>query len=380
MEHDQQNLTSCRERADATVHRTRPSKPIFIVGPSRSGTELLRAALNGHQQIFIAEETHYFDDLRPRLKGQGVGQLPRDEKRICQDYFLALSDRPYAQGGRAAHARIKREELAEWAEQIAPGGDGYFEAYCWMSRTLEANAAQHPVRWGEKTPRHCFRLPEILVRYPDAQAICLIRDPRAVVASYRDWHHRRFRLTPSTGNAEALETENRRTQASYDPAMLTLMWKAAVNVGERAEKQFGQDRVQMVKYEDLISDPRQRFEEIADWLGVEFQESMIDVPMINSSYDAFDLRAGLSSSPIDRWREKLSTNEIEIVEFCAGSVLIRSGYEPMGEILSPSRVVRMGSALCLSVARAGWANRKRMGQNPLQYISRRATMALRRPT
>ena len=47
--------------------RSSADYPIFIVGASRSGTNLLRAAMNKHSTLWISGETHYFDDLRTRL-------------------------------------------------------------------------------------------------------------------------------------------------------------------------------------------------------------------------------------------------------------------------------------------------------------------------
>jgi hypothetical protein len=371
------NLCLYRERVHVTDHRAGADNPIFVVGPSRSGTELLRSGLDGHPDIFIAGETHYFDDLRLRLAGKGVGQFVGDEERVCQDSFLALSHRPYAQGGDAAHARIDRQELADLARQVAPGGDGYFEAFCRMSRAQDTNASPHRGRWGEKTPRHAFRLPEILTRYTNAQAICLVRDPRAVVASYRDWHHHRFDMDyAEPGHAQALEAEARRTAASYNLTVATLLWKAAVNAGERARKRFGDDRVRMVKYEDLVLYPRQSFAELAEWLDIEFVDSMLDVPMLNSSYNTFDRHGGVSTTPMERWREKLSRKEIAIVDFWAGPALTQAGYEPAAPAMSPSAVARLAPALLASVGRAAWANRHRMGNKPGQYISRRASLLL----
>ncbi len=40
--------------------------PIFIVGPSRSGTSMLREVLNRHPDVWITRGTHYFDDIRRR--------------------------------------------------------------------------------------------------------------------------------------------------------------------------------------------------------------------------------------------------------------------------------------------------------------------------
>ena len=45
--------------------------PVFVAGPSRSGTALVRSLLNGHPDVHIASETHFFDDLRRRVPVEG---------------------------------------------------------------------------------------------------------------------------------------------------------------------------------------------------------------------------------------------------------------------------------------------------------------------
>ena len=48
--------------------------PIFIVGFSRSGTSLLRSMLNAHQNIYISQESGFYQWLSPdRLRGSVVG-------------------------------------------------------------------------------------------------------------------------------------------------------------------------------------------------------------------------------------------------------------------------------------------------------------------
>ncbi len=78
---------------------TRLSSPIFIVGPSRSGTTLMRSMLNNHSEIHLAGETHYFDDLRTHFAGARGLYLDDRARTLCEDYFLALGDQPYGHAG-----------------------------------------------------------------------------------------------------------------------------------------------------------------------------------------------------------------------------------------------------------------------------------------
>ena len=159
------------------------SGEIFVVGASRSGTNLMRALLNAHSTLWISAETHYFDDLRPRLPRNGTEPLAGEDRERCERYFLSLSHRAFGQAGDPEESRFERDELRTLAAELGGSGDAYFEALCRLRAQRHGRE-----RWGEKTPRHVYRIDDLLSAYPDAKVVCLVRDPRAVVASYKDWH------------------------------------------------------------------------------------------------------------------------------------------------------------------------------------------------
>ena len=56
--------------------------PVFVVGPSRSGTTMMQTVLSSHPRVALASETHYFDDLRPRIGGGPLAAMaPADRDR-----------------------------------------------------------------------------------------------------------------------------------------------------------------------------------------------------------------------------------------------------------------------------------------------------------
>lgn len=350
--------------------------PVFVVGASRSGTALLRSALNKHRDVFLAGETHYFDDLRPTLRHRGLAPIEDEERARCEDYFLSLAHRPFGHGGVAAQSRLDRQELRQLAERLGGGGDGYFQAYCNLARQLEPQAAASPLRWGEKTPRHVFRLGEILQRYPGAQAICMYRDPRAVVASYRDWRHQGgFDLENDVDHAMALESEHRRTSQSYDPSIVSLLWRTTVKAGHQARARFGPDRVLLQRYEDIASDPEASFRLIAGWLGMEFEPAMLDVPHHNSSYNQFQGNAGVSTAPVERWKSTLDPQEIAVVQGWCRRDMARMGYDAYLVSLAPVATVLLLLKLPFRLLRAAAANAGRMGSIP-RYVWRRVSLLL----
>lgn len=347
-------------------------RPIFVVGASRSGTALMRSVLNNHPLVRLATETHYFDDLRLRLKGSERTPLTPEQRQICEDYFLALGHRPYGHGGEARQSRIQREDLCELADRLGSGADSYFEAFCRLD-----GGCSDAVRWGEKTPRHLFRLLEIFGRYPGAQVICMVRDPRGVVASYRDWRNQGgFDLEADPGHEEMLEREHERTRRSYHIVIQSLLWRGGVRAALEAQVRFGPERVRIQLYESLTQDPAAVVSEIAEWLGIDYRESMLEVPVHNSTYSRFDPRGGVSTEAVQRWREKLSDGEVRVIQSCCGTAMVDAGYEPVS--VSAPWWVALGPWLSLPVAilRAMRANRGRIGDLGT-YLGRRLLLVLR---
>lgn len=343
--------------------------PYFVCGPSRSGTALVRSILNRQPDVHIAGETHYFDDLRPRLGPRALSGLRPDEAAACEDYFLALGHRPYGHKGVPDLSRHGREALGAKAREVGgahPGGDAYFEAFCRLEAELQGATI-----WGEKTPRHVFRIKEMLEAFPSGKVVCMVRDPRAVVASYRDWENQGgFDLEADPEHASVLKQESERAKKSYHPVLLTLLWRGAIGASFAALDRFGSERVRVQRYEDLVDHPEAACQELAAWIGAEYSASMLSVPMHNSSYAKFDQNHGVSSAPKDRWRSTLSEDEICAIESVCGRLLVRSGYEAIAKRRFTASTVWHWTTMPLAAARAAGANRSRIANLP-SYIWRR---------
>jgi len=343
---------------------------IFVVGPSRSGTNLVRALLNKHSEMWIGAETHYFDDLRPRLGTGARTPLEGEQRDETERYFLALGHRPYMYGGNPDESSLDRDELRRLAGELGGSGDAYFEAYC----SLRARGRGRP-HWGEKTPRHVYRIDEILEAFPDGKVVCLIRDPRAVVASNRDWHRARPRENQHFPEARA--ADQLRAKRSYNIVLVSLLWRSAVRSSYDALRRHGPDRILLQRFERLAGDPAAELPRLCEWLGLPYEPGMLEIPVVNSSYQSADEVQGVSVEPVDRWRSLLSEREVGIVQGVAGDLLDELGYERLPVQASPLEVGLAWASVGPATVRAAIANRDRLGRVG-QYVRRRAVPALSR--
>ena len=191
-------------------------KPIFIVGPMGSGTTLMRLIVDSHDNIAIAQETS-----------------------IMRAY-LAHKWIPFHRHGGDWYGRLgwSDDELDERMREFYAG---MFERFA---------AGHGKKRWGDKTPWHAWHLRELSRVFPDAVFIAMVRQPGAVATSVSE----RFRLN----------------------------WVGAVNhwvntTTEQVQRgiELG-DRLLMVRYEDLVTDPESTLREVFEWLDEPWSDRLLE--------------------------------------------------------------------------------------------------------
>ena len=329
--------------------------PIFIMGAPRSGTELIRAILNGHSDIHISSETHYFDDLRPRLPPGKLSPLDRED---AFRYFSALRTYPYGHEDPSTLTDIAvDDEFRMLAENFGESADAIFTAYCRSQQAARGKAV-----WGEKTPRHLFRSRDILAAFPTAKLLVMIRDPRGVVASYRDWNDRLFKRGQTDAFSwESIGREAARRRMSYSLTVIALLWRSAANTALRLNRGLGARRIFVCKFEDLLADPELIINDITKWIGVRYETCMLNIGVVNSSYVEYSAQ-GFDTTIADRWRVRLTPDEIAYVDWLAGPTATRLGYGKSDQALRSGFVLQQLGALPVSAVRAIAANRHRIGR------------------
>lgn len=344
------------------------TNPVFIVGVSRSGTTLLRSILNLNKSVCIATETHYFDDLRDQIKQPKASELSNAHQEKVENYFLSLAHRPYGLKGDYTKSRIERKDLREMAQQYGGSADAYFIAFCKLSRQCSEEKI-----WGEKTPRHLFRIEDILSVFPQSKIICMVRDPRAVCASYRDWKNvANSYLEKDSEGGEIIKEERKRIKASYHIIAHALLWKASMKKIIAAYNNHGKETILIQRYEDLLNDPEGEIKKITKWIGVEYDEEMLlNAPIINSTFIASKQKGGIVKRATDTWKDKLSKTEIVCVQDAVSSrLLAEMDYQKENYSIWFVRRIIPWISLPFAVVRITLANRGRMA-NIFKYIKKR---------
>ena len=274
--------------------------PIFIVGISRSGTTLLSRMLDAHSDIAILPETWWYVVL-DRLGCIEEFTDPWQTSLFFHEVWENLKS------NRDPAARIFAGEAAKQPRYVGP-----------TVRVLEklgqayANG-RHARIWGEKTPGHALWLPQIRDLFPNARMLFMVRDPRDVLVSYDDrWNNGRR-------DTEYLVT----TAALLKFYLGHLLYRPI----------FPSEQFRWVKYESLTAEPAAELEKICDFLGVDFEPSMLAFHQRQQNVE--DMGEGrhhrLLSKPattehIGRYRDAFTPSQIALVERLLGEEMQALGY------------------------------------------------------
>lgn len=254
-------------------------RPIVIGGSPRSGTTLLRRILDSHSRICSGPESGLF------LPGR---------------VSLEMLERGYGLEADLIHAMLGASRSQA----------GFVE---WFFRTYREQ--QGKPRWSEKTPLNVWHLDWIWEHFPEARFVHMIRDGRDVACSMRLHPDRRL-------------VQGRMVEVRRDESMASIIRRWVVSTGKGLHFR-GDARYREVRYEDLVTRPRETLEPMLEWIGEPFEEHMLaeraDGKVIRRGAE-FDAKGALVATSVGRWRRDLSPTDIALVERLGGPRLRELGY------------------------------------------------------
>lgn len=239
------------------------AKPIFLVGAERSGTTLLRLMLNYHPKITWCNEFEYAVDM--------VGEDWPD----LQAYYSWLETHRIFQD---SHFNI--DKTLSYPQLV----DSFLGQRLKRDSKPIVGATIH--RNFEKT----------IKIWPDARFIHIVRDGRDVARSCigMGW----------AGNVWYGVNE----------------WIKVENLWKEFSKQIPEDRKIEIIYEDLILNYVDTLKNICDFIGVDYDSSMLDY--VNSSDYSLP-----KSHLVQQWKKKQSKREIQLLEYRIADMLVERGYD-----------------------------------------------------
>ena len=275
----------------------RRKAPVFVVGCHRSGTNLLYDTLlsSGNFAIYRSSLVVY-DTLIPRF---GDFSVYKNRQELIRIWLLS---KPFRRSGLNPDD-IEAKVLAECRN----GGD--------FIRILMGKIAgsQGAERWAVYNPDNVLYIARIKKELPDALFLHIIRDGRDIAVS----------LTKMGGLRPLPWDKERGVFAT------ALYWEWTVRQGREQGRLIGPDYLE-VHYEDLVNKPRETLASVGEFIGQSLDYDRIcrvglgRVREPNSSFKGELGKGGFS--PVNRWRQKLSPEQIAVTESLIGDCLQEFGY------------------------------------------------------
>lgn len=349
--------------------------PLLVTGPARSGTTLVARMLAAHPRVEVAVDAVFplvkalrnalVRDVRPALHpdaplqddhGSAAGTA-RLAAMVAGTLALPVdaAELDAVRPAIAPRCAIESPDLVDLAEGVR--GATHAEV---LARFLAGVAARRGAPAGAvvglKEVWAADLVPAWLRTRPDARAILVRRDPRAVLAS-------------NLG------------MARHDPAQvahpLSVLrhWRRQEAIAAWLAARPGlADRVLVVVYEDLLRDTDRVVRDVCGFLGVRDDGSMRDPDRIRDARgrpfvanSSFPVRsAGLAPESAERWRRTLPPERATMVEAACGAEMAAVGYAPAGPGGPESLAVL--AALVTADHAAGWSWRSDLG-DPAQDLA-----------
>lgn len=288
---------------------------VFIVGSSRSGTTMLGRILNNHSAVFtFPHELHFFEQLWSRKDKNSV--LSKDEAVKLAATLVSIHKNGYLT---QLDYKLYVWEAADIIRNLREGpwlSDKIFETF--LRNSALENGKIIPC---DQTPRNVFYIREILDFFPGAYVINMIRDPRDVLLSQKKkWKVRFF-----SGKKYIPLKETFRSWVNYHPITISKLWDASI----RAADEFSNDgRVRSVYYEKLLDRPEETVRRLCEFIGVSFDKSLLEIPLIGSSIVPDQLyMKGINKGRAENWKDGgLSSSEIYLNQRITGHSMRKHSY------------------------------------------------------
>jgi hypothetical protein len=325
-------------------------KPIFIVGPPRSGTTLMARILNEHQEIHSPGETFFFEDIWSRRGRFGTLESRKEMAEAVRETLSIYGRYNWTKEQAFVDQHLAPNDLTQSALDLGGGYRGLFIAY--MQAMSSVKDKPH---YCDDTPKHLFHLPDILTLLPEAKFIFCVRDPRDFLCSYKNYWRR--------------SQDTARVKAIYHPIITSLLWNSSAKLISRYQQEYP-DKTLLLKYEELVADPEAVIQQVTTFIQLPYQTQMLQISTSNSSFGE-NREGGIFKSSVGRWTTCLKPEEVWLMQKINGDLLPLLNYHP--EPVSPNwlRVASYLIGFPFALLRALYANRDRRGSlSP--YIIKRA--------
>ncbi len=308
-----------------TAERLEKIRLHFVIATPRTGSTLLSAMFNTHNRLLSPNEEPFAYNLYPKYKDKTEWNYELIDE-FCRDFFLFSE-------GRLKKRFITIEQLKQVLEthKSCLNFENVIKlAYLSFIPEKDKTEITHII---DKQLEFHYFLEKVARFYPKSKFLVLARNP----------------LDNILVRMKRIERENtgagmNRHIKLYYYLMLSFKWKYEYDSILSKIKSVEQERVFIVKYEELVLNPEQELKKIADFFRFDFHESMLQYHILgkqhlehitkdNTPADKlfYALHQGITEKiythKIDFWKNELSDEEADLIRHICGATAAKMGYE-----------------------------------------------------
>lgn len=267
------------------------NNPVFIIGMPRSGTKLLRELLNQHSLISIPKSESHFIPFFIKKYSKERGHETSLSIEELYDKFINTT----------FYRNMNLSGISLSYKDFQSGIEGSKQWNVIFKFILKYFSEDPKSKiWGDKTPGYINYISTINRIYSGAKFVHILRDPRDYCISVNKiWNKNIYRAAH--------------------------VWNETIT--EFSNKKLSHVNLYTVKYEDLINNPHIVLTEITNWLGVEFEESMLRLDSPSENYGDAKGMLVVKKDNSKKYLTVLNETEIRRIEEITKPSLELMGYK-----------------------------------------------------
>lgn len=291
---------------------TELSKPVFIIGGARTGSEMLKSMLSASEELDFVDELFLIcppwlhRDLESNIR-KHVGSLsaPDALDRLME---LLYSGIPTGWFWSVVHEKLDKDLLRK---ELAAGP---LNMRSILRAIMIVHAHGNKKRgFGAKFPMHYSHTDKLLEWFPDCRLLHTTRHPKATYASQGAKYIRK--------GAGPLSRGFTRFQ-HFVHINIQITWTARLH-----EKLKHLPNYRLVRYEDVVLNAEAELKSICEFLDVNFVPEMLAPPQYGSSFDTIGGRRGVDKSSLERWRTTIWPVTAQLIDLFHPSAKGVFGYD-----------------------------------------------------
>ncbi len=292
------------------------NRPVFIIGGSRTGSEMLKTMLSASSNIDFVDELFLYcprwlhKDLATNIS-EHVGDLNSKDALDRLLEFL-YSGVPYGWFWSVVERELDRVALREELSKGALDHKFILTSIMAVHARMRGKSGI-----GAKFPMHYSLTDQLLTWFPECRLIHTTRNPKDVYAS---------QAAKYATSKQNWASRNYSRFKQFVHINLQTTWTAKLHERLRTKPNY-----RLVRYEDIVLAPEETTRSLCEFLEIPFTMQMLEPNQYGSSFGNKKDRRGIETNAVGRWRQRISGAAASFMDITHRAAFRTLGYGKFSE-------------------------------------------------